>query len=173
MSEAGFMEAAATAAEDVARVRVRRAVDADAQAVAQAIRELLVELGGTPPDVATMESAARTVIADGDAGVVLVAEQADSGTMVGVLAANFVVTVHAGGVYGVIQDLWVDAGARSSGVGAELVSAFSSLAAERGATRIEVGIPRDSFPGLPATRRFYERNGFAMVGARMRRRVGA
>jgi GNAT superfamily N-acetyltransferase len=167
------MEAAATAAEDVARVRVRRAVDADAQAVAHAVQELLVELGGTPPDVVTMEAAARTVIADGDAGVVLIAEQADSGTMVGLLAASFVVTVHAGGVHGVIQDLWVAAHARSSGLGAALVSEFCALAASRGAARIEVGIPRDSFPGLPATRRFYERNGFAMVGARMRRRVEA
>jgi GNAT superfamily N-acetyltransferase len=173
VSEAGFVEAAATAAGDVPRVRVRRAVDADALAVARAVRELLMELGGTPPAVVAMEAAARTVIADGDAGVVLVAEQADSSTMVGVLAASFVVTVHAGGAYGLIQDLWVDAGARSSGVGAELVSAFWSLAAERGATRIEVGIPRDSFPALAATRRFYERNGFDMVGARMRRRVEA
>jgi GNAT superfamily N-acetyltransferase len=171
MSEAGFMTTAATTAEDVARVRVRRAVDADASSVAQAVRELLVELGGTPPDVVAMEAAARTVIADGDTGVVLVAEQANRGTMVGVLAANFVVTVHAGGVYGLVQDLWVDAGARSCGVGAELVSAFCALAAERGAGRIEVGIPRDGFPALAATRRFYERNGFDMVGARMRRRV--
>jgi ribosomal protein S18 acetylase RimI-like enzyme len=167
------MGAAATTAEDAPRVRVRRAVDADALAVAHAVRELLVELGGTPPDVAMMEAAARTVIADGDASAVLVAEHADGGTLVGVLAASFLTTVHAGGPYGLIQDLWVAAEARSSGLGGRLVSEFCSLAAARGATRIEVGIPRDGFPALVATRRFYERNGFEILGARMRRRVAA
>lgn len=163
--------AAAAAAEDLARVRVRRAVDADALAVADAVRELLVELGGTPPDADTMEAAARTVIAEEDAGIVLVAEQASSHAIAGVLAASWITTIHAGGRYGLIQDLWVDRGARSAGVGALLVSELCSVAAALGAVRVEVGIPRDAFPGLDATRRFYERNDFGIVGARMRRRL--
>jgi ribosomal protein S18 acetylase RimI-like enzyme len=149
-------------------VSVRPATPADASAVAEAVAALLAELGATPPSGDSMEDAARTVI---DRDVAFLAE--DDGAVTGVLAASWITTVHAGGMYGLIQDLWVDGDRRSSGVGAELMASFCALAEERGATRIEVGIPRDTFAGVAATRRFYERNGFEVVGARMRRRVSA
>lgn len=153
------------------RVVVRPAEAGDARAVADAVAALLSELGAAPPDAEAMEDAARAVIA---VDVALLAELAgDYGApeVVGVLAASWITTVHAGGMYGLIQDLWVDGARRSEGVGAELMSSFCALAEARGATRIEVGIPRETFAGLADTRRFYERNGFEVVGARMRRRV--
>lgn len=149
-------------------VVVRPADADDAPAVARAVAALLTDLGATPPDVVAMEDAARAVIATGDA--VLLAEE--EGAVVGVLAASWIMTVHAGGMYALIQDLWVDGERRSAGVGAELMTSFCALAEARGATRIEVGIPRDTFAGLADTRRFYERHGFELVGARMRRRTG-
>jgi GNAT superfamily N-acetyltransferase len=151
-------------------VVVRPAVVDDAPAVADAVAALLVELGATPPDREAMVDAARAVIA---VDVAMVAHDEAAGPVVGVLAASWITTVHAGGMYGLIQDLWVDGARRSDGVGAELVSSFCALAEARGATRIEVGIPRDTFAALADTRRFYERNGFEVVGARMRRRVSA
>jgi GNAT superfamily N-acetyltransferase len=155
----------------VGRVRatVRAAEARDAAPVAHAVRELLVELGATPPPEAAMEAAAHAILADGEAGAVLVAEADDA--LVGVLAASWPLAIHAGGSYGLIQDLWVDPAWRGAGTGAELVEAFCALATDRGASRVEVGIPRDGFPGLEATRRFYERRGFDVVGARMRRRT--
>jgi GNAT superfamily N-acetyltransferase len=147
-------------------VSVRPATRDDAPVVADAVATLLSELGATPPDADAMRDAARAVIDD---DVALVAEE--DGAVVGVLAASWITTVHAGGTYGLIQDLWVDGARRSTGVGAELVASFCALAQERRATRIEVGIPRETFAGLADTQRFYERNGFELVGARMRRRV--
>jgi GNAT superfamily N-acetyltransferase len=155
------------AVEGAATVVVRPATGADAAVVAEAVAALLIELGATPPDPDAMRAAAAKVIA-GD--VALLAEE--DGAVVGVLAASWIDAVHAGGMYALIQDLWVDGAWRSAGVGAELVAAFCALAEARGATRIEVGIPRDTFAALADTRRFYERNGFEVVGARMRRRVG-
>jgi ribosomal protein S18 acetylase RimI-like enzyme len=149
-------------------VVVRPAQADDAPAVAHGVAALLGALGATPPDAAAMEDAARAMIGTGDA--VLLAEE--DGAVVGVLAASWITTVHAGGMYALIQDLWVDGARRSAGVGAELMASFCALAEARGATRIEVGIPRDTFAGLADTRRFYERNGFEVVGARMRRRTG-
>jgi GNAT superfamily N-acetyltransferase len=152
-------------------VVVRPAEAGDARAVADAVAALLVELGATPPDAEAMEDAARAVIAV-DVALLAEAPAGDRGTVVvGVLAASWITTVHAGGMYGLIQDLWVDRARRSDGIGAELMSSFCALAEARGATRIEVGIPRDTFAALADTRRFYERNGFEVVGARMRRRV--
>jgi para-aminobenzoate synthetase len=149
------------------RPLVRAALVEDASEVADAVRALLVELGGAPPDAVTMETAARTAILHEDAGTVLVAEVA--GAFTGLIAASWVEAIHAHGRYALIQDLWVDPEWRSAGVGATLVSALTARAASLGITRIEVGIPRESFAGLDATRRFYERNGFGVVGARMRR----
>jgi GNAT superfamily N-acetyltransferase len=153
------------------RPHVRTALVDDAPVVADAVRALLVEVGGAPPDVAAMEAAACTAITDEDAGIVLVAGAADA--VVGVLAASWVDAIHAGGPYALLQDLWVAPSWRSSGVGAQLVTALSSRAASLGIARIEVGIPREVFAGLDATRRFYEANGFSTVGARMRRTVAA
>jgi len=151
---------------------VRAARPEEAAAVADAVRALLEELGATPPARDAMEAAARAVIADPELGTVLVALAPDGDALVGVLAASWPAAIHAGGAYGLIQDLWVAPGRRSDGVGSELVEAYLSLAAARpGVARVEVGIPRDGFPALRQTRRFYQRSGFETVGARMRRRT--
>ena len=76
-------------------VVVRHAGVDDAAAVARAVAALLTDLGATPPDTAAMEDAARAVIDTGDA--VLLAEE--DGALVGVLAASWITTVHAGGMY--------------------------------------------------------------------------
>jgi GNAT superfamily N-acetyltransferase len=157
-------------AGQLGRPVVRPAVADEAVVVAEVVRELLVELGGTPPAAVAMEAAARTVIEDEDAGTVLVADAA--GAVVGVLAASWPLAIHGGGTYGLIQDLWVAPVWRARSVGADLIATFCAVAKTQGATRIEVGIPRDGFPAIEATRRFYRANGFTIVGARMRRSVG-
>jgi GNAT superfamily N-acetyltransferase len=113
-----------------------------------------------------MEAVARELIEDPDNGAVLVAEA--GGVLVGVLAASWPVAIHSAGRYGLIQDLWVDPAWRSRAIGRELLQAFFALAVQRGASRVEVGIPRDDFPRLEATRRFYLDNGFSSLGARLR-----
>lgn len=147
--------------------RVRPATGADAAAVAAMVRELLLELGAAPPEPAAMAQAARALIAAADAGAVLVAE--DEGTLVGVLSASWQSAIHIPGRYGIIQDLWVHRSRRRGAIGAALLEALFTLAREAGIARVEVGLPREGFAGLPATERFYRRGGFAPVGPRMRR----
>lgn len=60
---------------------------------------------------------------------------------------------------------------RDRGVGAALVEALALAAAAEGAGRVEVGLPRESYPGLRATERFYLANDFERLGPRMRRAV--
>jgi GNAT superfamily N-acetyltransferase len=147
--------------------RVRAATPAEAPAVAAAVRELLTELDGTPPNAASMEAAARTLAEEPDAGTVLVADADDA--LVGVLAASWQLAIHVPGRYALIQDLWVQRDWRSRAVGASLLDALFALAAQREVVRVEVGIPREDFPRFEATRRFYARNGFEALGTRMRR----
>ena len=54
-------------------------------------------------------------------------------------------------------------------IGAELIEALVELARARGVSRIEVGLPRESFRALHATEAFYLENDFAPLGPRMRR----
>jgi GNAT superfamily N-acetyltransferase len=142
---------------------------ADVEAVAGGVRELLVELGGTPPALREMIEAARALIEDPAAGVVLVARAQAGEELGGLLAASWQTAIHVPGRYALIQDLWVRADARSQGLGAELLDALFVLAREHGMARVEVGLPRESFAHFAATEGFYLANEFTHNGPRMRR----
>jgi GNAT superfamily N-acetyltransferase len=146
--------------------RVRAATSEDIGPIAVAVAELLVELGGTPPDAAKLEATTRALLQDRDAGALLVAET--DGMLVGVLASSWQLAIHSGGRYGLIQDLWVHPAWRGRAVGSALLVRFSRQAKELGIARIEVGLPRERFAALEATEAFYRRNGFTSLGTRMR-----
>jgi GNAT superfamily N-acetyltransferase len=146
---------------------VRPAGHGDVHAVAVAVRELLLELDGTPPSMPAMQAAARALIDSPTAGAVLVA-QADAG-LVGVLAASWQTAIHVPGTYALIQDLWVHPGWRGRAIGGELLAELFELARAKRVERVEVGLPRESFTRFAATEAFYLANGFAPNGPRMRR----
>jgi para-aminobenzoate synthetase len=148
---------------------VRAATEADAGAIATAVERLLVELGGGRPPRPELEAEVLTTLADPAVGALLVAEA--GGEIVGVLSASWQRALHVPGRYATIQDLWVDPAWRSRRIGAELVEALAVPAAAQGVTRIEVGLPRESFAAIGATERFYLGAGFEHLGPRMRRRL--
>ncbi|HUB75351.1 MAG TPA: GNAT family N-acetyltransferase [Solirubrobacteraceae bacterium] len=164
--DAGWAGGGAAAAR---RWHVRPARPEDASVVAEAVRELLLELGGAPPAQQAMSGAAGELISDPGLGAVLVADA--GGELVGVLAASWQVAVHAPGRYALIQDLWVDPAWRNHAIGRELLDALFALARERGCRRVEVGLPRESFARFAATEGFYLANGFEPNGPRMRRAI--
>ncbi len=146
--------------------RVRRAEHDDAEAVAKAVAELLSELGATPPSSREMRQAVRSLLQEPAAGALLVAES--EGSLVGVLSASWQSAIHIPGRYGLIQDLWVHEAWRGRAIGGALLAAFLEQAREQGITRVEVGLPKESFEGLTATEAFYRANGFTHLGPRMR-----
>jgi GNAT superfamily N-acetyltransferase len=150
---------------------VREAVAEDVEEVAAAVAGLLTELGGCQPERSALEAEVRALLADPAGGSVLVAEA--DGKLVGVLSASWQRAIHVPGVYATIQDLWVDGAWRSRGVGAELVEAIASQARGRGVSRLEVGLPRETFAAIASTESFYRRNGFEHLGPRMRRLLDA
>ncbi len=153
----------------VAGWEVRPARTEDGPAVAAAVTTLLEELGGMPPAIEAIESEARAHIEDPSLGIVLVAT-ADSDT-VGVLTASWARAIQVAGRLLTIEVLWTRREWRDRGVGAGLVDALAAAAAAEGAGRVEVGLPREGFPALRATERFYLANGFERLGPRMRRAV--
>jgi GNAT superfamily N-acetyltransferase len=146
---------------------VREAGADDVEAVATAVEALLLELGGRRPERSDLEAEVRAHLDDPDGASVLIAEA--DGMVVGVLSASWQRAIHVPGVYATIQDLWVDEAWRSRGVGAELVEAIASQARTRGVSRLEVGLPRETFAAIASTESFYRRNGFEHLGPRMRR----
>jgi para-aminobenzoate synthetase len=149
--------------------RVREAEVEDVAGVAAGVAQLLVELSGGGPPPAELEAAARELIAVPALGTLLVAVA--EGQVVGVLAASWQHAIHVPGRYGTIQDLWVDPDWRSRAIGHDLVEAYAQLARGQGAQRLEVGLPRESFPRIGATEAFYRTNGFEHLGPRMRRKL--
>jgi GNAT superfamily N-acetyltransferase len=161
---------------------VRPARTDDVPAVAAAVAALLAELGGTPPAPAAIESEARAHIEDPSLGIVLVADttgvssqksadSAENCELIGVLTASWARAIQVAGRLLTIEVLWTRREWRDQGVGAALVEALAAAAAAEGAGRVEVGLPRESFPALRATERFYLANGFERLGPRMRRAV--
>ncbi|HEY3759488.1 MAG TPA: GNAT family N-acetyltransferase [Solirubrobacteraceae bacterium] len=145
---------------------VRAADHSDAPAIAAAVHELLLELGGKPASRSAIEAAARAVLGDRQAGALFVAER--GGELVGVLGASWQSALHIPGRYGLIQELWVHPSWRGRAIGGDLLEAIFALARELRIVRVEVGLPRDGFVGLRATEAFYRGNGFELLGARMR-----
>lgn len=152
------------------QVTIAVATAGDVPRVGVAVAALLRELGAEPPALDGIERATQTLVDDPALGIVLVAtdRDAEDGALVGVLGASWPFALHVPGRYGLIQDLWVAPAWRSRAVGWRLVRAFADHARAAGIGQIEVGLPRARFAGLPATEAFYRRNGFEIVGARMR-----
>jgi GNAT superfamily N-acetyltransferase len=159
---------AAATRETAATWRVREATPGDARAIAEAVHALLVELGGKPAAVDAIEREAQALLRDPDMGALLVAETGEVG-LVGVLGASWLSALHIPGRYGLIQELWVHPSWRGLTIGHDLLDAVFALARELRIARVEVGLPSDGFAGLAATEAFYRRNGFELLGARMRR----
>ena len=146
---------------------VRAAYQEDAPAVAAAVSDLLVELGGKPACEAELEQTTRAIIDDPDLGLVLVAEYEDE--IVGVLGVSWQSAIRIPGRYGLIQELWVAPAWRYRTIGADLILTLCELAPVHDVTRLEVGLPGERFPHQAATESFYLNNGFTPIGLRMRR----
>jgi ribosomal protein S18 acetylase RimI-like enzyme len=150
-------------------VTIRPATHADAAAVAAAVEQLLVELGGRRPPRQELEAEIEAALDDPGIGATIVAAAGEE--IVGVLSASWQRALHVPGRYATLQDLWVHPEWRSRGIGAELVDELVALCEARGVARIEVGLPRESFDAIGATEAFYRRNGFEHLGPRMRRLI--
>jgi GNAT superfamily N-acetyltransferase len=80
------------------------------------------------------------------------------------LAESFAVFAH--GHYGIINELWVRADARSQGVGARMLEHCQAFGRERGWYRIDVSAP--SNPAWDRSFDFYVKHGFVHTGRKLR-----
>jgi GNAT superfamily N-acetyltransferase len=93
----------------------------------------------------------------------------ESGTAIGVLTLTKSFALHAGGEYGVIDEMYVRRAYRGQGVGRQLVEAAMAIARQKGWFRLDVTAPEDE--GGKRVVGFYERLGFEFTGPKLRRLV--
>ncbi len=74
--------------------------------------------------------------------------------------------IYAGGRHGIINEMYVAPAHRSSGTGARLMAEAAVVGRERGWRRLEVTAPEA--PRWSRTRAFYERQGFAFAGPKLK-----
>ena len=141
---------------------IRLATARDRDAAIDLVRRLLTELGGTPAPAEAMAPVFSRFADDGPAGFVVLAE--DDGRFVAVCTVSFVEALRSVGRYAIIQEMYVDPGARSSGVGMEVLRFALDHAIARGCAMVELGTPYHGERQI----QFYQRAGFTEVGARLR-----
>ena len=148
-------------------IEIRRAGPKDRQTVLELVERLLTELEDLPKEFAGLDRD-RTLFDLANAGDTFTAFVARTmaGEAVGVLTVSETFAIYAGGRYGVIDEMYVDPGHRSAGVGRGLLEAAKELGRVRGWRRIDVTAP----PGATWDRtvRFYEGQGFVFTGPKMR-----
>ena len=141
---------------------IRLATIQDRDAAIDLVRRLLVELGGTPAPAEVMAPVFESFADDGPAGFVVLGE--NGGQFVAACTVSFVDALRSVGRYAIIQEMYVDPGMRSSGVGMEVLQFALDHAISRGCAMVELGTP---FHGDRQIQ-FYQRAGFTNVGARLR-----
>lgn len=145
-------------------INVRLATAKDRDAALRLVVSLLLELGGTPPTDG-LAPVFEELATGGDAGFIVIGEDGSRATAV--CTVSFVPALRTAGRYAIIQEMYVEPDARSSGVGMAVLRFALEQAAARGCRVVELGTP---FAGERQIA-FYRRAGFAEVGARLRWRA--
>ena len=141
---------------------VRIATAADRDAVVNLVRKLLTELGAAPPAAEAMSPVFDRFFASGDGGFVALGEA--DGVFAAVCTVSYVEALRSVGRYAIIQEMYVEPGSRSTGVGMDVLRFALQYAVAQGCAMVELGTP---FHGERQIQ-FYERAGFSNVGARLR-----
>ena len=140
----------------------RLATRDDRDEVLRLVSELLVELGGVPPTAEAMTPVFERLVSGGDDGFIALGEV--DGRAVAVCTVSFVQSLRTAGRHAVFQEMYVEPHSRSTGVGADVLRFALGHAVATGCRIVELGTPRVGERAIS----FYERNGFEVVGARLR-----
>ena len=130
------------------------------------VRNLLAELGGTPPEADDLSGVFDLLVSDDSAGFIVVGERED--TPIAVCAVSFLDALRTRGRYAIIQEMFVQPDARSEGEGMAVLTFALEHAVAKGCQTVELGTPYHGERQI----QFYRRAGFTEVGARLCWRAG-
>ncbi len=147
------------------KITIRRAVEADAEAVLGLARMLFSELGHQLPlsDEEAL-SFCKGILKRHEYTVFL--SIGPGGDANGVLTMSEGLSIYAGGKFGIIEEFYVAPEMRSNGVGKKLLARAGDFGRENGWKRIEVTLPDKA--EFPRTYQFYTRELFREIGPRLK-----
>src|SRR5215813_15187820 len=137
---------------------IRRADKVDAAPIARLVDALLSELSGSPSRYDERLAAASHLLSLHNRVFGFLAFELQQ--PVGVIILSESASIYAGGIFGVITELYVVPAQRSAGVATKLVNAAATLGRKRSWGRIEVG-------ALERSLKFYLSAGFVELGPRL------
>ena len=146
-------------------LNVRLATIDDRDEAIRLVRGLLIELGGNPAPADALSGVFDELASGGDTGFVVIAEE--DGVAKAACTASFVTALRTVGRYAILQEMFVEPEARSTGMGRAVIEFALQHAVARGCQVVELGTPRIGQRQIG----FYERAGFENVGARLRWRT--
>lgn len=138
----------------------------DAAALAAMIAELFAVEKDFTPAPEKHEAGIRAILAREEDAAAFVAEDAASGRAVGMVTVQLVISTAQGGPSGLLEDLFVRADSRRSGVASALVDAVEAWCRSRGATRVQLLADRTNASALS----FYDEAGYGPTRMICRRR---
>lgn len=106
------------------------------------------------------------LVGDGEAGFVVLGESDQR--PIAVCAVSYLQAMRTRGRYAIIQEMYVEPDARSTGVGMGVLNFALEYAVAGGCDTVELGTPYHGERQI----QFYRRAGFTEVGARLRWRAG-
>lgn len=136
-------------------IRVRPAIAGDIPALANLLGVLFAQETEFTPDATAQQRGLQLILADANAGFILVAEQ--QGTLVGTVNVLFSVSTALGQRVGTVEDMIVLPAVRGSGVGSQLLEAAIAEAQRQGCGRLTLLTDGDN----EAAHRFYLKHGFS------------
>jgi GNAT superfamily N-acetyltransferase len=142
---------------------IRRVNVGDASHAAWLVDALLVELSGSVSRYDARLATANRLLTLQDRIFGFVATEDED--PIGVILLSESASIYAGGMFGVITELYVVPKERSGGLAKKLVDAAAALGRERSWGRIEVGAPHQ--PAWERSLKFYLSNGFIEIGPRL------
>jgi GNAT superfamily N-acetyltransferase len=145
-------------------VLIRRATVRDAAYVGRFVDALLVELSGSPSKYDERRKSAEHLLALEERIFGFLAFELEE--PIGAMMISESAAIYAGGMFGVITELYVTSERRSAGVAKMLVDTAASLGRRRGWRQIEVGAPHQ--PAWERSLNFYLRAGFVEIGPRLK-----
>ena len=143
-------------------MNIRLATSEDRDEALRLVRSLLVELGGNPAPADELHGVFDDLVSGRGAGFVVIAEE--DGAARAVCTASFAKALRAAGRYFILQEMYVEPEFRSLGVGRAVIDFALAHAVTSGCQVVELGTPRSGDRQIE----FYQRAGFAKVGARLR-----
>ena len=148
-------------------LNVRLARPDDRDAALSLVSGLLAELGGTPPTPDAMAATFDRLVSDDSAGFIVVGEHGNAA--IAVCTVSFLDALRTRGRYAIIQEMFVEPDARSSGAGMDVLNFALRHAEANGCDTVELGTPYHGDRQI----QFYRRAGFTEVGARLRWRAAS